>query len=112
MKKIITTFLVLIILLGVFLGFRSSLKEATFENLEPTIYFDKTEYVVTNKTISEDKLDEQIAKVTQSIWIVSYTDEQNPYKNPSEIYKIKEQNISEAVALKMNGKFYVAKIKK
>lgn len=106
MKKT-TVIIIVLIVLSIFVVNVSSLEKAVFINVKPTIRMGDIEYLITNDIISSDKLIKQVGKVTQIIELASYMD--NPYKNPSRVYKIKDKKIEEEVALKMNSKFYIAK---
>ena len=51
-------------------------------------------------------------KVTKINAVVSYMEAEDPYKNPNKIYKIKNKNTEEVIAIEVNDKIYKAMYKK
>lgn len=87
----------------------NELKDATFINAEPSIILNEIEYTLTNEILDESELEKSpIAKITDIDIIVSYIDEENPYKNPNLIYKIENIDIESKIALEVNDKIYLA----
>ncbi|WP_391115775.1 hypothetical protein [Psychrobacillus sp. L3] len=110
MKKAITIGLILVsILLS---GCNTNkLSSAEFTNTTPAVIkIDNFTYLMTDETLSTNEVEEQIGKVTQIHEIVSYSEDQNPYKSPSKIFKVKDKNIEEAIAIQVNNKLYKANI--
>jgi len=107
-KKGILVMLVLLIV-SILVVLDSSMESAVFINVKPTLQMNDVEYLVTEDEISKDKIEKQVGRVTQIILLVSYLEENNPYKKPSKIYKIKDKEIEDEVALEMNNKFYIAR---
>ena len=89
------------------------LSNAEFTNVPPpTIKMNNYTYVMTEVTLSTNDVEEQIGKVTKINVVASYPPDKDPYKNPRRIYKVKDIKIEDAIAIEVNGKLYMAKIKK
>lgn len=102
-------FIAVLLIAFISIMYSVSIERAVFINVKPTIEMGGIEYIITEDMISKEKLGKQIGKVTKVILLVSYLEENNPYKNPNGIYKIKDRNAKDEVALEMNGKFYIAR---
>ncbi|MCM3711121.1 hypothetical protein [Sporosarcina luteola] len=88
---------------------KNELSNAEFTNLTPAvIHLDNLNYLMTDEVLSTDEIEEQIGKITRIHELVSYSEDQNPYINPSEIYKIKDIKTEKAIAIKVNDKIYKA----
>ncbi|WP_391209535.1 hypothetical protein [Psychrobacillus sp. L4] len=110
MKKAITIGLIFVsILLS---GCNTNkLSSAEFINNTPAVIkIDNLTYLMTDEVLSTTEVEEQIGKITQIHNIVSYPEDQNPYKNPSKIFKVKDINTEEAIAIQVNNKLYKATI--
>lgn len=110
MKNAITIGLILIsiILSGCNLN---NLRDADFTNLTPAeITMDNNTYLMTDEVVTANDVEQQIGKVTQNHLIISYSEEQNPYKNPGKIFKVKDIPVEEAIAIQVNDKLYIANI--
>ncbi len=91
---------------------KNELRSAEFTNTTPAVIkIDNLTYLMTDEVLATNKVEEQIGKITQIHAIVSYSEAQNPYKSPSEIFEVKDINIKEAIAIKVNNKLYKAYIK-
>lgn len=103
-------FLLIIIPLILFIGCNTNiLINAEFTNLTPAeIKMKDTSYLMTEDIVSKNDIDKQIGKVTKIYAIVSYLEADDPYKNPNKIFKIKNKNIEEVIAIQVNGKIYKA----
>lgn len=89
----------------------NKLSSAEFTNLTPAVIkIDNLTYLMTDEVLATNEVEEQIGKITRIQEIVSYSEEQNPYKSPSKIFKVKDINIEEAIAIKVNDKLYKANI--
>ena len=89
----------------------NKLSSAEFINLTPAVIkIDSLTYLMTDEVLATDEVEEQIGMITRIQALVSYSENQNPYKSPSEIFEIKEINIEEAIAIKVNDKLYKAYI--
>lgn len=110
MKKAITIGLIFISI--ILSGCNSNnLSDAEFTNLTPAeIKMDNFAYLMTDEVVTTNDVEEQIGKVTQIQEIVSYSEDQNPYKNPSKIFKVKAISVEEAIAIQVNDKLYIANI--
>lgn len=110
MKKAITILMFVSIVLS---GCNTNeLRSAEFTNTTPAVIkIDNLIYLMTDEVLVTNEVEEQIGKITQIHAIVSYSEEQNPYKRPSEIFEVKDINIEEAIAIKVNDKLYKANIK-
>lgn len=82
-----------------------SMEKVTFINTSPIIKMNDKWYIVTKEILTKDKLGRQVGRVTKYVKAASYIEE--PYKNPSKVYEIKDKSIDEEVALKMNGENYL-----
>ena len=87
-----------------------NLKNAIFTNLEPSITIDNEEYIISNNTVNKDGVGEQIAKVTSINKVISYSDENDPYKKIGKIYKIKNESQDKIIAIEINDTLYLAEI--
>lgn len=86
-----------------------SVKKASFTNTMPAIIdFNDTTYILTDEVISSEELGKQIGKITKVNAIVSYLEENDPYKNPNKIYKIKDIKSEDSIAVQVNKKFFKA----
>jgi hypothetical protein len=89
----------------------NKLSNAEFTNLTPAVIkIDNLTYLLTDEVLATNEVEKQIGKITSIQEIVSYSDDQNPYKNPGKIFKVKDMNIEEAIAIKVNDKLYKANI--
>jgi hypothetical protein len=106
-------FLLMLLLLTLLIGCSTStLKNAEFTNVTPAeVKINDTVYLMTEDIVFEKDMDKQIGKVTKVNAIVSYIETDNPYKNPNKIYKIKNKNIEEVIAIQVNDKIYKATAK-
>lgn len=110
MKKAIT---VSLIFFSIFLSGcnTNKLNSAELINLTPAVIkMDNFTYLMTDEVLSTNEIEEQIAKITQIHAIVSYSEDQNPYKSPSKIFRIKDINVEEAIAIQVNDNLYKANI--
>lgn len=110
MKRAITIglFFVSILLSGCH---TNKLSNAEFTNLTPAIIkIDNLTYLMTDEVLSNSEVEEQIGKITKIVTIVSYSEDQNPYKSPNKIFKVKNINIEEAIAIQVNNNLYKAYI--
>ncbi|QUG41657.1 hypothetical protein KD050_20740 [Psychrobacillus sp. INOP01] len=108
MKKAITIGLILVsILLS---GCNTNkLSNAEFNNTTPgVIKIDNLTYRMTDEVLATNEVEKQIGKITQIQELVSYSEDQNPYKSPSKIFKIKDINIEEAIAINVNDNIFFA----
>ncbi|MEH7111739.1 hypothetical protein V7124_05065 [Neobacillus niacini] len=110
MKKIITIGLIFISI--ILSGCNSNnLSDAEFANLTPAeIRMDNSTYLLTDEVLTTDEVEEQIGKAAKIQEIVSYSEDQNPYKNPSKIFKVKDVSVEKAIAIQVNDKLYIANI--
>ncbi|MEI4771873.1 hypothetical protein WAX74_19920 [Psychrobacillus sp. FJAT-51614] len=91
----------------------NKLSSAEFTNTTPAkIKIYNLTYLMTDEVLATNVVEKQIGKITQIQAIVSYSEDQNPYKSPSKVFEIKDINIEEAIAIKVNDKLYKAYIKK
>nr|WP_106779153.1 hypothetical protein [Lysinibacillus timonensis] len=91
---------------------KNELSSAEFTNTTPAVIkIDNLTYLMTDEILVPNEVEEQIGKITQIHAIVSYSEEQNPYKSPGEIFEVKNINIEEGIAIKVNDKLYKAYIK-
>jgi hypothetical protein len=89
----------------------NNLSEAEFTNLTPAeIKMDNSTYLMTDEVLTTNEVEEQIGKVTKILEIVSYSEDQNPYKNPNKIFKVKDESVEKAIAIQVNDKLYIANI--
>lgn len=89
------------------------ISDAEFINTTPAkIKMDDSTYTLTDEILSEDEVKDQIGKINKITLIVSYLEEDNPYKNPRKIFEVKNVKIQDAIAIEVNDKFYKAKIEK
>ena len=89
----------------------NKLSSAEFTNTTPAVIkIDNLTYQMSDEVLAIKEVEQQIGKITQVHPIVSYTENQNPYKNPSKIFEIEDINIEEAIAIKVNDKLYKAYI--
>ncbi len=112
MEIIVKKYSILLVICIMFLGgcSNSSIKQAQFTNLKPSISLEGKEYIVSKDVVDKNTIAEQIAKVTTISNIVSYSEKDNPYKKIGKIYKIKGENIEKAIAVEINDSIYLAKI--
>ncbi|WP_274310156.1 hypothetical protein [Solibacillus daqui] len=88
-----------------------NLSDAEFTNITPAeIKMDNVTYLLTEEILTTDEVEDQIGKVTQIQVLVSYSEAQNPYKNPSKIFKIKDISVEKAIAIQVNDKLFIANI--
>lgn len=106
MKKVLTiiVFTLLLLLVITYFGF---IEKVTFINAKPSIMLNDIEYTVTQNTLLRKEVGMPFGRVTKVIELVSYSE--NPYKKLRWVYKIKNKDIQEEVALGMNGIIYVCK---
>lgn len=108
MRKAIGLLFVVILLAGCN---TNKLSSADFTNLTPAVIkINDFTYLMTEEVLSTNEVEEQIAEITQIHTIVSYSEEQNPYKSVDEIFKVKGVTIEEAIAIQVNDKLYKATI--
>ena len=92
---------------------RNTLSSAEFTNTKPAVIkTNQTTYILTDNILENNEVGRQIGKIDKVYTIVSYLDEDNPYKNLSGIYQIENIKIEEEIAVQINDKLYRAKIKK
>lgn len=110
MKKVITIGLIFITI--ILSGCNSNnLSDAEFTNLTPAeIKMDNSTYLMTDEVVTTNEVEEQIGKVTKIQKIVSYSEDQNPYKDPSKIFRLKDVSVQKAIAIQVNDKLYLANI--
>lgn len=110
--KKITIMLILVLIL--FTGCNSTnILNAEFTNVTPAkIEMNGSTYLLTDEILSTNEVDKQIGKITQVHAIVSYLEDENPYKNPSKIYEVKNMKTEEAIAVEVNNKLYISKTNK
>ncbi|MEK4252108.1 hypothetical protein [Paenibacillus sp. FSL W7-1287] len=85
----------------------NKLSSAEFTNLTPgLIKIDNFTYLMNDEVLPTNEVEKQIAKITKIQAVVSYSEDQNPYKNPSEIFKIKDINVEVAIAIQVNDNLY------
>ncbi|MGN7478771.1 hypothetical protein ACTHOQ_13035 [Solibacillus silvestris] len=110
MKKAIT--ITLIFVSTILAGCNSSnFSEAIFTNFTPAeIKMDNVTYIMTDEVLTADEVADQIGKVTQIQEIVSYPEDQNPYKNPGKIFNVKNVSAGKTIAIQVNDKLYMANI--
>ncbi|OCA88421.1 hypothetical protein A8F94_24490 [Bacillus sp. FJAT-27225] len=85
---------------------------AEFTNLTPAVIkMDNLTYLMTDEVLGTNEVEQQIGKIIRIQEIVSYTEDQNPYKSPSKIFKVKDASIKDAIAIKVNDKLYKANSK-
>lgn len=109
MKKAITIGLIFV---SILLCNTNKLSSAEFTNTTPAkIKIDNLSYLMTDEVLATNEVEEQIGKITRIKAIVSYSEDRNPYKSPSKIFEIKDINIEEAIAVKVNDRLYKAYIK-
>ena len=65
---------------------------------------------MTDEVLTTNEIEEQIGKVTKIQEIVSYPEDQNPYKKPSQIFKVKDISVQKTIAIQVNDKLYIANI--
>ncbi|MFF2752990.1 hypothetical protein ACFVR1_04420 [Psychrobacillus sp. NPDC058041] len=89
----------------------NKLSSAEFTNTTPAVIkIDNLTYQMTDEVLSTNEVEEQIGKITRIHEIVSYSEDQNPYKNTSKIFKIKNINVEEAIAIQVNNSLFKANI--
>jgi hypothetical protein len=110
LKRVITIGLIFISI--ILSGCNSNnLSDAEFTNLTPAeIKMDNSTYLMTDEVLTTNEVEEQIGKVTKILEIVSYSEDQNPYKNPNKIFKVKDESVEKAIAIQVNDKLYIANI--
>ncbi len=109
-SKIITVLPIIILIIGFLISnSKSDLKEATFANLDPSVTIDSIKYNISDIEIPNDELGNVIANVTKKSEIVSYLDSENPYKSVDYIKSVLNEDSSEVVAVRINGRYYLAK---
>jgi len=89
----------------------NKLSSAEFTNTTPAVIkIDNLTYLMSDEVLTTNEVEEQIGKITQILALVSYSENQNPYQSPSKIFEIKDINIEEAIAIKVNDKLFKAYI--
>jgi hypothetical protein len=89
----------------------NKLSSAEFINTTlAVIKIDNLTYLLSDEVLATNEVEEQIGKITRIQALVSYSEDQNPYKSASGIFEIKDINIEEAIAIKVNDKLYKAYI--
>lgn len=103
----------LILILGftLFLGSNITNKlKCEFTNLTPAeVQINEATYLLTDEIISNEGVHEKIGEITKVHEIVSYMENDNPYKNPGKIYKLKNMEIEEWIGVEVNNRIYIAK---
>ena len=106
----------LILILGftLFLGCNTTNKiKGDFTNITPAeVQIKETTYLLTDEIISNEDVQEEIGAIAQVHEIVSYMENDNPYKNPGKIFKLKDIEIEEGIGVEVNDKIYLAEYKK
>ncbi|CAG9609113.1 hypothetical protein NEOCIP111885_02854 [Pseudoneobacillus rhizosphaerae] len=81
----------------------NNLSDAEFTNLTPAeIKMDNSTYLMTDEVLTTNEVEEQIGKVTKILEIVSYSEDQNPYKNPNKIFKVSDESVEKVIAIQVN----------
>jgi hypothetical protein len=110
LKKAITIGLIFVFILLTGCN-TNKLSSAEFTNTTPAkIKIDNLTYLMTDEVLDINEVKDQISKITRIQELVSYSKDQNPYKSPSKIFEIKDIDIEEAIAIKVNDKLYKAYI--
>lgn len=87
--------------------------KAVFTNTKPAIInMNGVTYSLTEEELKEDLIQREVGKVDRINEVVSYLEEDNPYKNIEGIYSIKDEKVVEKIALKINNKIYVAVVER
>src|SRR5690606_36462070 len=87
----------------------NKLSEAEFTKLTPAVIkIDNLTYLMTDEVLATHETEEQIGEITQIHALVSYSEDQNPYKGLGKIFKVKDVTSEEAIAIKVNDKLYKA----
>ena len=106
----------LILILGftLFLGCNTTNKiKGDFTNITPAeVQIKETTYLLTDEIISNEDVQEEIGAIAQVHEIVSYMENDNPYKNPGKIFKLKDIELEEGIGVEVNDKIYLAEYKK
>jgi hypothetical protein len=102
--------LVFLLFFILFLGYSTNkLTNAEFTNTpSPMIKMNDATYVMTEEILPADNVEEQIGKITKINTLVSYPPDKDPYENPSRIFKVKDIEIEDAIAIEVNFKLYKA----
>ncbi|WP_316568760.1 hypothetical protein [Neobacillus sp. YIM B06451] len=89
----------------------NNLSDAQFTNLSPAVIkmYNFT-YLMTDEVVTTNEVEEQIGKITNIQELVSYSEDQNPYKNPGKIFRIKDISVEKAIAIQVNDKLNIANI--
>ena len=88
----------------------NNLSDAEFTNVTPAeIRMNNVTYFLTDELLTTDEVNRQIGEITKVNAIVSYTEEQNPYRKPNKIFEVKDIKIEDAIAVQVNGRLYKAK---
>lgn len=81
-----------------------------FTNLTPgEVQINEATYLLTDEIISNEDVQEEIGEITQVHEIVSYMENDNPYKNLGKIYKLKDIEMEEGIGVEVNNRIYIAK---
>lgn len=112
-KKKIVFIALALVLLGVLMFAivnNSQVQKASFVNLEPTLILNEIEYEVTDSEIDIKDIGSKIAIVSQISNVVSYSDDNNPYRSVDDVHEIKGKKIEEHVAVRINGTYFLAEV--
>lgn len=91
----------------------SKLSSAEFTNTTPAVIkMDDFTYSMTDEALSTHEVEEQIGEITKIQVMVSYAEDQDPYKSPGKVFKVKAINIEESIAIQANDKLYKADLTK
>jgi hypothetical protein len=104
-----TVFAILFVMALIMLINYTKLPDAHFNNLQPSLIIGDATYSVTSTFIGLEELDKKYAKVRSYTLLVSYTEEENPYKNVGIVWSIKNRDYTGVIALEMNGQYYLCK---
>ncbi|MBD7944386.1 hypothetical protein H9650_09695 [Psychrobacillus sp. Sa2BUA9] len=87
----------------------NKISNAEFTNTTPAkIKIENLTYLMTDEVLATNEVEVQIGKITRIQEIVSYSEDENPYKSPSKIFKIINTDIEESIAIKVNDMLYKA----
>lgn len=106
--KINITILLILLLSLLSTGCSNSMKKAElYIASDILLEIDNVKYKVNMfHILSEDNIDKQIGEVAKVIPLD--TPNPNSYRNPKNIYSLKNKKVEDEVALEMNGKLYLA----
>ena len=88
-----------------------SVKSATLENLKPSIMFENREYLINMNTIVDKKnIGKQVAKVTRVTILISYSENNDPYKILGKICIVNGELPENKLAIEIGNSFYIAEV--